>query len=122
MSDFSDRPKHYLREWRGERSLEAVAETIKILGGEPRFQRPDVRPVTMTHATLSRIERNLIPYNQILLEILAEIYRTDVASLLIRDPRDSEGIWSIWDQVPPSERQKAINILQQLIPRTGTGG
>jgi hypothetical protein len=40
----------------------------------------------------------LQPYNQELLEALAELYRTDPASLIMRNPADPDAMWSLWDQ------------------------
>jgi transcriptional regulator with XRE-family HTH domain len=119
-------PRHFLRSWRTHRgySLETVAERVGILGAERQdaMHDPLSSPRSMTHASLSRIERGLQPYNQALLEILADVYQTDVASLLIRDPMESEGLWSIWDQIPPTERVTALAMLRGLVRRTGTNG
>src|SRR4051812_20630647 len=67
---------HFLRQWRKQagKTLEAVAEHLH-----------------MSHSQLSRIERGKQPYNQELLEALAELYMCDVVDLLIRDPSDPEG-------------------------------
>jgi transcriptional regulator with XRE-family HTH domain len=94
----------YIREWRQYRALtlEKLAERIGI-----------------THGALSKIERGIRPYSQALLEALAEELGTDPASLLMRNPADPEGIWSIWEQVPPSDRARAIDVLKALT-RTGT--
>ena len=68
----------------------------------------------MTHATLSRIERGKLPYNQNLVEILAQVYRTDRASLIMRDPSDPDGLWSIWEQLKPRERAQAVEVMKAL--------
>jgi transcriptional regulator with XRE-family HTH domain len=86
----------FLRQWRKARglTLQALAERVET-----------------THATLSRIERGLQPYSQELLERLAdELAEGDVASLLIRDPSDPEGIWTVWDQAKPGERRQIVEI------------
>lgn len=75
----------------------------------------------MTHATLSRIERGKLPYNQHLIELLAEIYMTDVASLLMRDPNDPDGLWTIYDALTAPERRQVVEIAK-TIKRTGTEG
>lgn len=72
------------------------------------------RPKTMTHATLSRIERGLVPYNQYLLELLAEIYGTDAASLIVRDPSDPEGLWQIVDHLTPAQQQQLVELAKVL--------
>lgn len=77
--------------------------------------------MTMTHATLSRVERGLLPYNEHLLEVLAEIYQTDIASLLIRNPGQQDAIWDIWAQLAPVQREQVVEIAK-TIKRTGTNG
>lgn len=99
MRDALARPGHYLREWRGDLTLEQVAERVEHLAREDKFLRPNGKPMSMTHATLSRIERGLIPYNQVLLEILAEIYGTEPASLIMRNPTKANAPWTVADQV-----------------------
>jgi transcriptional regulator with XRE-family HTH domain len=96
--------KTKIREWRRYRRLTLVqlAERVGI-----------------THGQLSKVERDMRPWGQPLLEKLAEELGTDPASLLMRDPTDPEGIWSIWDQVPPTERPRALSILKAFT-RTGT--
>lgn len=106
-------------------TLEQVAERIMVMGAERRDAAGDplASPKTMTHASLSRIERGLQPYSQPLLEMLAEIYMTDPASLLIRNPTDPEGLWSIWDALRPAQRDVALAMLRGLVERrTGTTG
>lgn len=73
----------------------------------------------MSHATLSRIERGLQPWSQPVLEAIAEALGTDVVSLLIRDPKDPDAIWSIWDQAKPAERKMIVDIARTII-KTGT--
>lgn len=94
----------YLRQWREHRllTLEQLAERIG-----------------MTHASLSRVERGLQPYSQPMLEALAEELGTDPASLIMRDPTDPEGIWSVWDQAEASERALIVD-LAKTITKTGT--
>lgn len=94
----------FLREWREHRGLTLVQAAERV---------------GVTHGFLSKVERGKRNYTQELLEALAEAYRTDPASLLMRNPTDPEGIWSIWDQIPPSERPRAIDVLRALT-RTGT--
>lgn len=119
-------PRHYLRAWRKHRdlTLEQVAERVQMIGAERAAAGDDPLsiPRTMTHASLSRIERGLQPYSQALLELLADIYQTDPASLLIRDPSDPDGIWSIWDRLQRRQRKDAVAMLAALVARTGTDG
>ena len=94
----------YIRQWRTHRglSLEKLAERIP-----------------MDKGNLSKVERGLLPYNQEMLERIAEALQTDVASLLIRDPSEPEAIWSIWDQASKNTRRQIANVAETLL-RTGT--
>lgn len=73
-----------MKEWRKHRgmTLEEAA---------PRFE--------MSEAQLSRIENAKSPYTQDTLELAAVIYKTDVASVLFRDPRSSDALWDAIAQV-----------------------
>lgn len=94
----------FIRQWREHRGLtqEALAERVGT-----------------THATLSRLERGKHPYGQELLERIADALRTDVASLLMRDPSDSEALWSIWEHAEAGERRMIIEIAK-TVTKTGT--
>lgn len=96
----------FLRQWREHRgkTLVQVAEHIH-----------------MSHGQLSRIERGDQPYNEELLDVLADLYMCDPVDLLIRNPLNPDGIWSIWDRVPAVERPKALAVLEAFT-RTGTDG
>lgn len=109
-------PGHFLREWRKlrELTLEQVAERVELLSTAWAAADHESRPISMTHATLSRIERGKLPYNQHLLELLAEIYQTDTASLIMRDPSDPDPIYSIWETLRPAERQQAVEIIKAI--------
>lgn len=120
-----NRPKHYLRQWREHAGLkltdvrEAAAEIFAdriVAEGE----EVDLGKIGLGHSTLSRIENFKVPYNERLLEVLAEVYRTDVPSLIIRNPADPEGIWSIYDQIPEPQKPTALKVLSGF--RTGTNG
>jgi transcriptional regulator with XRE-family HTH domain len=94
----------FIRQWRKHRGL-TLARLAERVG--------------TTHATLSRIERGVQPYNQALLEAVADALRTDPPSLLMRNPEDPEGIWSIWDQAEPGVRRQILQIAQTLT-KTGS--
>lgn len=98
------RRRIFLREWRKHRhySLEQLADMIGT-----------------THATLSRIERGLLPYNQAFLERAAEMLMCEPADILVRNPEDPEGIWSIWDRAKPGERRQIVEIAKTLL-KTGS--
>lgn len=97
---------HYLRQWREyrEKTLEEVGEAVG-----------------MSHAQLGRIERRLQKYNQELLERLADLYQTEPASLIMRDPTKEDAMWSLWDQAEKAERDDTAKYLEfRVKTRTGT--
>ena len=98
------RQRTFLREWRKHRgkTLVAVAEQLH-----------------MSHSQLSRIERGDQPYNQELLEALADLYMCDVVDLLIRNPTDPEAIWTLMDRAKPADRQRIVAIAEALLKEAG---
>jgi transcriptional regulator with XRE-family HTH domain len=95
----------FIRQWRKHRNL-TLAQLADRVG--------------TTHATLSRIERGIQPYNQPLLEAIADALGTDPASLLMRNPEDPEGIWTLLDNAEPALRRQLVAIAQTLLRKTGT--
>ncbi len=69
----------------------------------------------MDKGNLSKIERGILPYNQDLLERLADALMTDPASLLMRDPTNADAIWSLWDRASKVERQQIESVANALI-------
>jgi transcriptional regulator with XRE-family HTH domain len=101
------KPRHFLRQWRKFRgyTLEVAAERIG-----------------MSHQNLGKIERGKVPYNETLLDILADIYRTDRGSLIMRDPTVKDSFWSIYDQLAPVERERLVERVEEEFKKTGTSG
>ena len=97
--------RHFLRAWRKHRvkTLEQVADQLH-----------------MSHSQLSRIETFKQPYNQELLEALAELYMCDVVDLLIRDPGQPEKMWTLWDRAKPGERRQIEAVAEAVLRETGT--
>lgn len=97
---------HHIKEWRRHRGLtqDQLAERIGI-----------------DRAYLSKIESGKRRYDQPFLEAAAEILRCEPADLIVRDPTDPDGIWSVWDQLRPVERQQVVEIAKTL-KRTGSEG
>jgi len=90
----------YMRQWREHRgkTLVQVAEHIG-----------------MSHGQLSRIERGDQPYNEQLLELLADLYMCEPVDLLIRNPLDERGIWSIWENAKEGQRQQIRAIAETVV-------
>ncbi|QUD88034.1 helix-turn-helix domain-containing protein [Phenylobacterium montanum] len=96
--------RHYIREWRKHRGLtqEQLAERIGI-----------------ARSYLTKIETGKRRYDQPFLEAAAEALRCGPGDLITRDPTDPEGIWSIWERIPPTERKRAVAVLKAM-QLTGT--
>ena len=90
----------FIRQWRVHRgySLDKLADMVP-----------------MDKSNLSKVERGILPYNQEMLERVAESLMTDTASLLMRDPTAPGAIWSIWERASVGERVQIEAIAQALI-------
>lgn len=104
-----NRQPTFVRQWRDYRGLsqEQLADRLD-----------------MSAAQLSRIETGKQPYTQDFLEVAADALRTDVPSLLMRDPlkedpNDPNSIWSLWDQAKPGQRRMIVDIAR-TVTKTGT--
>jgi len=98
--------RHFIREWRKYRGL-----TLEQVAAQ----------IGMSHQNLGKIERGLVPYNQGLLEALAENLRCEPAELIIRAPLDTEVLWLIMNQLSPLQREQVTEIAR-TIQRTGANG
>jgi transcriptional regulator with XRE-family HTH domain len=102
------RKGHFIREWRKHRGLtqEQLAERIGI-----------------TREYVSLIEKGKRRYDQPFLESAADALTCSPADLIIRDPSSPEAIWSIWDNIRPQDRERAVRLLEVLVEKkTGTDG
>lgn len=96
----------YLKQWREHRDLsqQRLADRIGTSKGY-----------------ISDLERGKRRYNQDLLEMLADALMCEPADLLIRDPSEPSGIWSVWDNVPKPERPRIVAMIRALVgEKTGT--
>lgn len=91
--------RHFIRAWRKDRglTLEQLAERIG-----------------MTHQNLGKIERGLVPYNQTLLELLADALRCEPADLIMRDPAQKNSLWTIYEALSPTQRIQLVEIGETL--------
>lgn len=96
------RRKTFFREWREHRGLtqEQLADRMET-----------------TKANISRVESGKQGYTQDYLEALAIALQTDEASLLMRDPSEPEGIWSIWENALPGQRRQIVEHSKIIIRR-----
>ncbi len=66
---------------------------------------------------LSDLEKGKKRWNQDHIEAMAEAYNCEPADILMRDPSEPSAIWSIWDQIPPTQRTQAAELLRVLIKK-----
>ena len=100
------KPRHFVRQWRKYRgySQEKLAEIVGVTDG-----------------AISQLERGDTNYTQQMLEALAVALMCEPADLIMRDPTDSEAIWSLWDKAKPGQRRAIVAVAESLM-RTGTEG
>ena len=91
--------RHFIREWRKHRGLtqDHLAERVGI-----------------ARTYVSKIESGARRYDQPFLEAAAVVLDCTPADLIVRDPRDPEGIWTLWDTLEPAERRQALAVIQAL--------
>ena len=99
----NDKTKHrvtFIRQWRLHRgfSFDKLADRVP-----------------MDKGNLSKVARGILPYNQDLLERLADALMTDPASLIMRDPTNADAIWSLWDKASPGERVQIESVANALL-------
>lgn len=100
----NNKTRWYLRQWRKHRGY--TQDRLAEMTG-------------LSKPYLSQLETGKRQYTQELLEHFADALRCEPADLIIRDPTDPDGIWSIWEQLRPVERQQVVEIAKTL-KRTGT--
>lgn len=99
---------HHLKAWRKYRGLtqEQLAERIGI-----------------ARSYLTKIERGDRRYDQHFLEAAAEALRCSPADLMVRDPTDPEGLWSVYDSLTVPERIRVVAIIKAMKgDTTGSNG
>lgn len=96
--------RHFIQEWRKFRGLsqELMAERMGI-----------------ARSYISHIENGKRRYDQLFLESAAHALNCTPADLIMRDPTQSNSIWSIWEQIPEQQRGQAFRVLEAF-RKTGT--
>lgn len=103
----------YIKQWRDHRKLtqEQLAERVSFYLAERGLAKG------YTYATIGRLERGLVRYTQPIMEAIADALRTDVASLLMRDPTDPDAIWTLWERAKPAQRAEIAEIAEVVLKR-----
>lgn len=90
----------FIRQWRKYRNL--TQERLADRAG-------------MSTGNLSNIETGKQGYTQANLEALKDALDCEVVDLLIRDPTEPEGIWTIWEKATPGQRRQIVAIASTLL-------
>lgn len=104
------KPKFYFREWRKHRGM-----TQEDLAAQ----------IGMATPSISQLETGKQGFSDTTLMALSEALNCQPGDLLMRNPLDTEAVWSIWDNIPPERREQAVKVLKTFAnepKRTGTGG
>ena len=103
------KPRYYFREWRKYRGFkqEDLAELVGV-----------------TAPSISQLETGKQGFTDTTLKALADALACQPGDLLMRNPLDTEAVWSIWDNIPPERREQAVKVLKTFAnePKTGTDG
>jgi len=67
-----------------------------------------------TAATISRIENGKQNWDQEFLKAAAAAFDCDPVDLLIRNPNDPAGIWTLWESLSQPQRSQATAVLEAL--------
>lgn len=95
----SERPPHFIREWRKFRGL---------------TQQRLAERVDMAVPSISQLETGKQGYSQDTLERLADALNCQPGELLMRDPLRDDAPWSLLDALKPETRAQAITVLKAL--------
>lgn len=109
----------FIKEWREYRNLtqEQLADAVGAYLVERELAEG------YTHATIGRLENGLVRYTQPVMEAIADALRTNVASLITRNPKtDPEGMWELWDGANAADKAKIVEITKTIVGKTGTDG
>lgn len=99
-------PGHFIREWRKHRR---------------RTQVQLAEQMGMARSYLSLIESGQRRYDQPFLEAAAEALNCSPADLIMRNPADPDGLWSVYDGLTPPQRKQAVQLLRVLIGGKAVG-
>lgn len=103
----------------------------------PRFKVPFIRQwrqrkgysleylahnVPMDKGNLSKVERGLLPYNQEMLERIANILGTDPGNLINRDPTKEGRVIDLVQRLNQAQLEQAERVLEAMFKVTGTDG
>lgn len=103
--------RRYLREWRGDMTLETAAFKVAELAVERGLDLSS-KKIPTSHAAISRLESGKSGYDELTLEILAEVYGCHPLALLSRRPDEPPTIFE--QQLTMDERSRVEGFIQGM--------
>jgi transcriptional regulator with XRE-family HTH domain len=110
-------PKPTIGNLRGRQMRRTFLKEWRIKRGHSQEEAADL--IGIDRSMLSKIESGKMAYSQQFLEAAAEAYMCEPADLLIRNPTDPDGIWSVWDSAKDGQKRQIVEIAKTII-KTGT--
>ena len=100
-----ERQRWFLKEWRTFRGLtqQQLADRLET-----------------TKSVISALENNKQRWNQDIVEMAADALGCEPVDLIIRNPLAPDPIWTIWDRVPPQNRDLAAKTLEAFTAAKAT--
>lgn len=108
----------FIRQWRDHRG-KTQEQLAEIVGNYLKENGISVKGYT--YASIGRIENGKMPYTQPILEAIAFALETTPASLLMRDPKSDDAIWSLWEKALPSTREIIKEQAEIVVKRQKAG-
>jgi transcriptional regulator with XRE-family HTH domain len=71
--------------------------------------------IDMSVSSISQLESGKQDYTQGTLEALADALQCEPGDLLMRNPLDTEAVWTIWDRLKPGQKRQAVELLRVLL-------
>lgn len=95
---------NYIRAWRQHRKLSLAALAAKV---------------KMDKGNLSKVENAINPWNQAMMENIADALECSVSDLLVRDPADPTNLWSIRQRATDEQWEQVAKVAEALVPFKG---
>lgn len=104
-----------IKQWREFREL--TQDQLAVLVGEYLAERGLAKGYS--YATIGRLENGKVRYTQPVMEAIADALRTDVPSLIVRDPTESEDLIALLNKAPADQRRMLSEMVRAAV-KTGT--
>lgn len=105
--------KRYLREWRGDMTLEEAAARVEQIATARGLDLAS-KKIPTSHAAISRLESGKVDYGEITLELLAEVYGCHPLALISRSPKEPPTIWEVYDTLSQTQKSRLEGFIEGM--------